>query len=184
MSGERLGFGARLVLFFVLPWRVLLDGALAGRVRRLLGAELTEASAPAPATHAEAPPEADPTPALQILAILQREGRFIDFLQEDVSGFSDEEIGAAARVVHGGCKRGLADYLELEPVRSESEGDSVTLEPGFDATRARVTGNVVGEPPYRGTLAHPGWLVSSITMPAPAKGHDARVVAPAEVELQ
>ncbi len=128
-------------------------------------------------------PEVDLTPALQLLSILQREGRFIDFLQEDMSSFGDDEIGAAARVVQEGCKRGLADYVELASVRQEEEGASVTLEPGYDANETRVTGNVTGEPPYRGSLAHHGWRAASIRLPKLSSEHDARILAPAEVEI-
>ena len=181
---EPLGLLARLWLAIVLPWRVLFDGAFATRVSKL-----PDGAEPAKLPEAEKKParaepvETDPTPALQLLAILQREGRLIDFLQEDVSSFSDAEIGAAARVVHDGCRRGLADYVELQPVRVESEGAAVELPPGFDASRTRVTGNVKGEPPFKGKLAHHGWQVQSIRLPKPTKGHDNRIVAPAEVEL-
>src|SRR5690606_31522427 len=109
--------------------------------------------------------------------------RFIDFIQEDMSSFADDEIGAAARVVQEGCKRGLADYVELSAVRSEAEGASVTLEAGYDANETRVTGNVTGSPPYRGSLAHHGWRADSIRLPKLSADHDARILAPAEVEI-
>jgi hypothetical protein len=127
--------------------------------------------------------EAGPEAALQLLALLQREGRFVDFVQEDMSGFSDAEIGGAARVVHDGCKKALAEHLPIEPVRSEDEGAAITLEKGFDASRTRLTGNVTGEPPFRGTLAHRGWRVTDVKLPKMAEGHDAKIIAPAEVEL-
>lgn len=188
---EPLGFGARLWLAFILPWKILFDGVLAAKFQRA-----GEAGA-APEALREAPPqkpkekievreaqvETDLTPALQLLAILQREGRFIDFLQEDVSSFSDADIGAAARVVHEGCSRGLKDYLDVAPIRTEDEGAAIELPPGFDAAKVRVTGNVVGEPPFRGRLAHHGWQVTKIHMPTLADGHDPNIVAPAEVEL-
>ena len=100
-----------------------------------------------------------------------------------MSGFSDDEIGAAARVVQEGCKRGLADYVELKAVRSEAEGAAVTLEPGYNANETRVTGNVTGAPPYRGSLAHYGWRAESIRLPQLSSEHDARILAPAEVEI-
>lgn len=196
MSTESLGFGARLAMFFSLPWRLLFDGALAGRLLRALSPDAFALPAPPVAPPTEAPPRpvpevkpeptvslAEPTAALQLLAILQREGRFIDFLQEDIAGFGDADIGAAARVVHVGCKRALDQHLKLAPIRSEAEGAAVVLEPGFDAARNRVTGNVVGAPPFKGRLAHPGWEVVRIDLPRVAAGHTASVVAPAEVEL-
>jgi hypothetical protein len=128
-------------------------------------------------------PEVDTTSALQLLAILQREGRFIDFVQEDMVGFGDAEIGAAARVVQEGCKRGLAAYVDVASVRTESEGAQVLLESGYDAQATRVTGNVSGQPPYRGVLAHHGWRVTRIVLPVLSASHDSRIVAPAEVEV-
>jgi hypothetical protein len=141
---------------------------------------------PKPAPKVVEPEIVAPPPdrtALQLLAILQREGRFVDFLQEDVTSFSDADIGAAARVVHEGCKRGLKDVLTLVPVRSEAEGAKVELPVGFDASRTRVTGNVTGEPPFKGTLAHPGWRVDALRLPELTAGHDPTIIAPAEVEL-
>jgi uncharacterized protein DUF2760 len=185
---EPLGFVARLWLAFILPWRVLFDGAFAARVEQASTGAPSLPAAPAAPRHEVREAELvdagpDPTPALQLLAILQREGRFVDFVKEDVSSFTDADIGAAARVVHEGCARALAQHLDLVPVRSEGEGASIKLAPGFDAARVRVTGNVIGEPPYRGSLAHAGWQARSITLPRTTAGHDAKVIAPAEVEL-
>ena len=73
-----------------------------------------------------------------MLGILQRDGRLLDFLSEDISGFSDADVGAAARLVHDGCKKVVSDYLELAPVRSEEEGDTVTVEAGFDAVELHM----------------------------------------------
>ena len=182
------GFFARLAL----AWRVLVDGAFAARALR--AAEQAEAlpqpapaspaaTAPTAETEPAAPTTADPTTAFQLLAILQREGRLIDFLNEDVAAFSDADIGGAARVVHAGCKRALEGAFTVKPIRAEAEGDPVELAPGFDARRNTVTGNVVGEPPFRGRLAHPGWHVTEVRLPRLNPGHDASVVAPAEIEL-
>jgi len=122
-------------------------------------------------------------PALQLLALFQREGRLIDFLEQDIAGFADAEIGAAARVVHEGCRKALRDHTKLQPVRTEVEGASLTLAAGYDPAEVKLTGNVQGAAPYKGVLRHRGWRASSISLPLPIKGHDARVLAPAEVEL-
>lgn len=127
--------------------------------------------------------EAGPEAALQLLALLQREGRFVDFLEEDVSGFADAQIGAAARVVHDGCRKAIREHFPLEPVRAEEEGSKVRIEKGFDAHAVRLTGNVTGEAPFTGTLAHRGWRVKEVKLPRMTEGHDATVVAPAEVEV-
>jgi len=129
------------------------------------------------------PPERVHASGLLVLAALQREGRLIDFLQQEVAGFSDEEVGAAARVVHDGCRKVLRQYVELEPAAKEAEGAKVTVPKGFDAQRTRLTGNVAGEPPFRGTLKHHGWVAKEIRLPAVSEAMDPRVVAPAEVEL-
>jgi hypothetical protein len=190
------GLLARILLAFFLPWKILFDRAFAERVEQLAGGEPASALPAGPellAHHPHAPepetpepepePALDPVPALRLLAVLQRDGRLVDFLQEDISGAGDADVGAAARVVHAGCRKALAEYVTLEPVRPEAEGDSLTLDAGFDPGKVRLTGNVVGEPPYRGRLAHPGWRAARVTLPPPLEGQDPLVIAPAEVEL-
>jgi len=121
--------------------------------------------------------------AVQLLAILQREGRLLDFLQEDIDAYSDAQIGAAVRDVHRGCKKALSEYVPVEPVMKESENARVRVDAGFDPSRIRLVGNVLGEPPYTGTLRHHGWRTATIKLPAPPVAADPSVVAPAEVEL-
>jgi hypothetical protein len=121
--------------------------------------------------------------AVQLLAILQREGRLLDFLQEDVDAYTDAQIGAAVRDIHRGCKKALAEHMPLEPVLREAENAQVRVDPGFDPSRIRLVGNVVGEPPFTGALRHHGWRIAKVTLPSPARGTDPTVVAPAEVEL-
>lgn len=192
-------FFARLLLAWVAYFRVLFDAQFAAGVVRLReGApalpppeerEPIEEPAKKKKEKKEkaAPPvvlkEATPDAALQLLALLQREGRFIDFLEEDVSGFSDADIGAAARVVHDGCKKALDEHFSIEPVHEEDEGSSVKVEKGFDAHSIRLTGNVVGEAPFTGELTHRGWRCSEVRLPKMSEGHDPKVLAPAEVEL-
>ena len=121
--------------------------------------------------------------ALHVLALLQRDGRLVDFLQEDIAGAGDADVGAAARVVHAGCKKALQQYFVLEPVRAEAEGAGVIVEKGFDPNQIRLSGNVSGEPPFKGKLAHAGWRAKDIKLPDRPPSVDARVVAPAEVEI-
>ena len=129
---------------------------------------------------ASGPPPTDA--ALQLLALFQREGRFVDFLEEEIASFNDADIGAAARVVHSGCRKALRDHVKLEPVRTEEEGAKVTL-PEVSPNEVKLTGNVQGKGPHTGVLRHRGWKAVSITLPTAVAGHDARVVAQAEVEL-
>lgn len=126
---------------------------------------------------------ATPDAALQLLSLLQQEARFIDFMQEDLKGFADAEIGAAARVIHEGGQKVLNEYFSFAPVRSEDEESRITLPQGFNASEVRLTGNVVGEAPFTGTLIHRGWRVTDVKLPKLAEGHDARIIAAAEVEL-
>ena len=123
------------------------------------------------------------TAALQLLGLLQREARFVDFVQEDAAGYSDADIGAAARVVHAGCRKVLHEHFTLAPVRSEAEGSRVTLAAGFDAAAVRLTGNVVGQAPFTGTLGHRGWRVTEARLPQLTDNNAATVLAQAEVEL-
>ena len=123
------------------------------------------------------------TAALQLLGLLQREARFVDFVQEDTASYSDADIGAAARVVHEGCRKVLSAHFTIAPVRNEAEGSRVTLAAGFDATEVRLTGNVVGQAPFTGTLGHRGWHVTDTRLPQLTDDKAAAVLAQAEVEL-
>lgn len=195
MSDERPSFFARIFLAWVAYFKTLFDGDFAAGVVRLRAGE-PALPPPEPEPEPEKPKkkkkkkkpapvikEAGPGAALQLLALLQREGRFIDFLEEDVSEFSDEEIGAAARVVHEGAKKAIDEHFTIEPIHDEEEGERVTVEEGFDAHSIRLTGNVVGDPPYEGELTHRGWRCAEVDLPKMSEGHDPKILAPAEVEL-
>jgi hypothetical protein len=123
------------------------------------------------------------TAALQLLGLLQREARFVDFIQEDVAPYSDAEIGAACRVVHEGCRKVLREHIAIAPVFNDVEGARVTVPAGFDASAVRLTGNVVGQAPFTGTLGHRGWQVTEVKLPQLTSTEAAKVIAQAEVEL-
>ncbi|MGF6548969.1 hypothetical protein QFZ96_004040 [Paraburkholderia youngii] len=149
-------------------------------------AAATPAPAPAPQPKPQPAPvlkEATPDAALQLLGLLQRDARFIDFVEEDIKAYSDADIGAAARLVHEGCRATLREHFTIRPVRDEVEGSRVTLPAGFDASSVRLTGNVVGSAPFSGSISHRGWRVDEVRLPKLADGHNAKVIAPAEVEL-
>ena len=133
----------------------------------------------------QTPPQPAPTAAaLQMLAILQREGRLIDFLQEDLSLYEDDQIGAAVRSVHAGCKQGLEAHVKLEPVVTDDEGSTITIPAGFDAHAIRLTGNVAGNPPFKGVVRHRGWRAAKVDLPQLTGNAGAQaVVAAAEVEV-
>jgi hypothetical protein len=113
---------------------------------------------------------------------LQEEGRLVDFLTEEIAGYTDEQIGAATRGIHDACSKALRACVTLEPVLPGHEDDAVTVPANFDPASVRLTGNVHGNPPFTGTLRHGGWRVKSITIPA-RTGLDPKIVAPAEVEI-
>jgi hypothetical protein len=186
-------FWSRLSLAFGAFFKTLGDAEFAARVRDdQIGPIAAPAPAPcpapapkpAPAAPAAAPLRvATPDAALQLLSLLQREARLIDFANENITAYSDADIGAAARVVHEGCARVLREHFTIEPVRGELEGARVTLQEGFDAASVRLTGNVVGKAPFTGTLSHRGWR--AVEGEPAAAGRQARRqhLAPAEVEL-
>ncbi|WP_394201773.1 DUF2760 domain-containing protein [Marinagarivorans algicola] len=121
--------------------------------------------------------------ALQLLGLLQKESRFIDFTQEDLTDLSDAEIGAVARLIQAGSQKALAHYFTLVPIASELEESPIEIPVGFDPAHYRLNGNVVGEAPFNGTLIHRGWRVTRCELPKIAQGHDTTILAPAEVEL-
>ncbi|HAS6296117.1 TPA: DUF2760 domain-containing protein [Vibrio vulnificus] len=121
--------------------------------------------------------------AMQLLSIMQQEARLIDFLQEDLTSFSDEEVGAAARVIHSGGQKVLKEYVTLEAIRNEDEESRIVVEEGFNPQAIRLVGNVTGNAPFNGTLIHKGWKASAMTLPKLAENYDASIIAPAEVEL-
>lgn len=199
MNQPNLSLLGRIALAFGSFFSILSRPEFAAGVERLrAGAPSEPAPAPAPVAPVAAPyvapqpPAAPPAPvvqalphaaALQLLGLLQRDARFIDFIEEDIKAYGDADIGAAARIVHEGCRKVLREHFSLAPVRTESEGSRVTLAAGFDAAAVRLTGNVVGQAPFTGTLGHRGWRVTESRLPKLAEGHDPAIVAQAEVEL-
>lgn len=141
--------------------------------------KIVQAPAPEPVVLIEATPDA----ALQLLSLLQKEARFIDFIKEDMSGYGDADIGAAARIVHQGCAKAIDEHFTLAAVSPDQEGGRVTLHKGFDAAAFRLTGNIVGEAPFTGTLVHKGWRVTDFRLPKLTEGHNPKIIAAAEVEL-
>jgi hypothetical protein len=136
-------------------------------------------------SEAEKPPS-PPKPSgepLRLLTLLQREGRLLDFLLEDIQAYTNDQIGAAVRDIHRNCQKALKEHLTLASVLDAAEGATVDVPAGFDPSAVRLTGNVTGHPPFRGTLQHHGWRVREIKLARPPEGQDEFVVHPAEVEL-
>jgi len=155
----------RFVLALKAFWKTLAEADFASRVEPLF------LQAPA-------------GPDLRILAVLQRDGRLVDFLQEEIDAYSDAQVGAAVRDIHRGCRKALGDYLTVEPILGGEEESPVTVGQDFDPAEVRLTGNVRGAPPFRGVLKHHGWRVKSVHLPVlPASRGETSVLAPAEVEI-
>ncbi|MGO9713567.1 MAG: DUF2760 domain-containing protein [Polyangiaceae bacterium] len=193
---SEISFATRLWFAWACFFRVLFDGAFAGRAWAVRDRQL-----PAPSTSTPTPtltptrtPTSTPTApvppptdaALQLLALFQREGRLVDFLEQDVASFPDADVGAAARVVHEGCRKALRAHAKIAPIRTEEEGTRVTVAAGFPPAEVKLSGNVAGSGPYTGVLRHRGWRAVELTLATRVDahdGHDAHVLAPAEVEL-
>jgi hypothetical protein len=120
--------------------------------------------------------------ALHLLALLQQEGRFIDFVEEDIEPYSDEQVGAAVRAIHSGCRSALHERMEIARIYEEADGTELDVDPDYDPNLVRLTGNVHGEPPFHGTLEHGGWRVSNVRLPERIDV-DVTVLAPAEIEV-
>jgi hypothetical protein len=136
-----------------------------------------------PFAQARAAASDDSDRAVQMMALLQRDGRLIDFLMEDLATYTDAQIGAAVRDVHAGCRRALDRYVTLESVLSAREGEPTTVPDPIDAAAIRLVGNVTGRPPFRGTLLHRGWRVSRVELPPLGPASSRRVIAQAEIEV-
>ena len=137
---------------------------------------------PKPAAAAAKPPAR--SEALTLLATLQREARFVDFLMEPLGDYSDAQIGAVARDVHRDCGKVLDRLFALKPAAAQGEGATIEVPKGFDAVRYRLVGNVQGEPPFSGRVVHPGWEATKCELPTWSGGNAAaKIVAPIEVEL-
>jgi hypothetical protein len=120
---------------------------------------------------------------VQTLGLLQREGRLIDFLQEDIEPYDDAQVGAAVREVHRGCRAALKEVFGLSPVLKAAEGSQVEIEEDFDPTRIKLIGNIQGNPPFKGTLRHCGWKFTEVHLPEWTAKEKTDVLAPAEVEI-
>lgn len=122
---------------------------------------------------------------LGLLGLLQEKGRFLDFVMDDVAPYTNEQIGSAARVVHGGCAGVIKEYFRIAPVFDGNEGGKTTLPADFDAGRYRLMGKVQGEPPFTGTVIHRGWQAREFKLPervGPAN-NPSGVIVPAEIEI-
>jgi hypothetical protein len=181
VNAPQLSFFQRFAIAVQVFFRAIGDAEFAQRARLDAGSTPPSAAPEPPQLPIAA--SRDARPALQLLSVLQREGRLVDFIQQDIAAYSDADVGAAARVVHDGCRRGLQGVLKFSPIMREAEGSVVAIEAGYDAHAIRLTGNVGGGPTFRGKLKHKGWRATDLKLPEVIDDNDCAVIAPAEVEL-
>jgi hypothetical protein len=168
------GVWRRLKLAFAAFFTILFKGRLPTALQQ---PEAVPVTPPGPA-----PPD-EPDRAIQIVALLQRDGRLIDFVMEDLATYDNEQIGAAVRDVHAGCRRAIDRYFTLQPILPGQEGEPTDVGEGLDPAAIRLLGQVSGRPPFRGTLLHRGWRVSRIELPPLGAAGGRRIIAQAEVEI-
>ncbi len=159
-----------LLLLLIVPRCVVLEGTVQESAEEQPQESLTPAVTPADT-------------AIHLLALLQREGRLVDFLREDIDAYDDTQVGAAVRTIHASCRKVLTEHLNIEPVLDGTEGDTIAVPEDFDPSTVRLTGNVSGAAPFRGELRHAGWKAVSVTLPAQPTGQNPQIIAPAEVEI-
>jgi len=179
----------RLILAIRVFFVALFNAAAAERIKAALETTALPAADEKPQKPKAARPETpqekpDRSEAVTLLAALQREARFVDLTQESLDEYSDEQVGAAARDVLRDCRTVLDRLFKLSPVLTEEEGAEIEVPSGFDTGRYRLTGNVAGQPPFRGSLVHHGWEAAKCEVPQWSGSKQAtRVIAPAEVQL-
>ena len=171
----------RIFLAFRSFFNILFQGRLSDPVITELG--LARAAAPRPTAPAPTPTVTTSDGALQILSILQRDSRLLDFLMEDIAAYSDDQIGAAVRELHDQCRDAVSRYVSLQPVIDGVEG-TFTQTPSKDPNLVKFVGNVPATPPSGGILRHKGWRAAKVDLPALPARQDATILAPAEIEIE
>ena len=172
---------------FLLTLVMLILSLAAGRKSATTPAPVL-AAAPAPAPAAIPPPAAAANQAeaevVAFFALLQEKGRFVDFLMEDITSYDDAQVGAAARVIHQGCRQVLQEHFNVSAISESEEGSQVTVPAGYAGDQFRIVGKLSGDPPFTGTLIHKGWKTEFVRLPRIAKTERLPPIAPAEIELR
>jgi hypothetical protein len=160
-------------------FNILFHGALSAGVLATLKLARRETALPPKPAASKTPSDG----ALQVLAILQRDSRLVDFLMEDIASCSDEQVGAAVRELHDQCRDSVARHFTLQPVIDGVEG-AFTKAPPADPNAVRFIGNVPATPPSGGILRHKGWRAAKVDLPALSPKQDSAIIAPAEIEIE
>jgi hypothetical protein len=162
---------------------ILFQGKLPDDGLVVMGLTRRTASATKSAQPGTAPAVRVTDGALQILSILQRDSRLVDFIMEDIAAYSDEQIGAAVRGLHDQARDSLKRYVKLEPVIDGVEG-TFTNPTVSDPAAIKFIGNVPAGKPQGGVLRHKGWRAGRIDLPTLNSKQDSSIIAPAELEIE
>jgi hypothetical protein len=138
-----------------------------------------QAAAPSAATVTKpaAPSRSD---AITLLAALQREARLIDLIQENLSAYSDAQVGAAARPCLTQCAATLNRLISIKPLIAAADGDLVKVPENATPSRYTWIGEGSGT---EGKLIHHGWEAAKTELPQwTGASEDAHVIAPAQIK--
>jgi len=183
-----MSFGRRVAFAFRCFFALLFKGIVPADIVAVVAPSASRGGAARPAVATAGPLVAaaadDPGDrAIQLLALLQRDGRLVDFLFEDVTAYSDAQVGAAVREVHASCRRVIDRYLPVEPILADLEGQTTALGAPVDPFTVKLVGNVGQQASYLGTVRHRGWRVGRLALPPLAASAARQIVTPAEVEI-
>ena len=121
---------------------------------------------------------------LHLIAVLQKEGRLLDFFSEDLAQYDDAQIGAAVRNIQENCKKVLQNHVAPQAVLKQNEGEEIMVEKDFDPNLIKLVGNVTGKPPFKGVVQHRGWRARKLELPTFPGRQAPDIIAPAEVEVK
>lgn len=125
----------------------------------------------------------DDISAKLLLSLLQKKGRFIDFLYHNLDHYNDEQIANVARTVHENCKEVLENYFRVAPIRNEKENSAIKLSKEFDRNSINLIGNIGNKYPITGILIHKGWKIESFELPTISNSSNSNILQPAEIEV-
>lgn len=176
-----------ILLFALLQWMFLRNSLIkALAITQLPPTKAVKKAKSQPATGRDHEKEANERRRqfLHLFSVLQREGRLMDFLSEELNQYDDEQIGAAVRNIHSNCQKTIAKYIHPQAVLKEEEGSEIEIPIGFDPISIKLTGNVVGDPPFKGIVRHRGWKTKKFELPVLSENQNPLIIAPAEVEIE
>ena len=199
--------GGQLFLPYFVPATVvfflIITLLTAWSARRAVTGLLMSAGAPA-AKPRKAAPAAEPPPRnrqaeaavaarreaddkrlfLHLVAVLQKEGRLLDFFSEDLSAYNDGQIGAAVRSIHENCKKAIDGHIAPQAILTQQEDEEIEVAADFDPNALKLVGNVTGRPPFKGIVRHRGWQARRLELPAFSGNVAPEIIAPAEIEVR